>query len=201
MNKIRSKRMILSLAWLGLLAALLVASYFLYVTLPPTPTPHAQLDALLNGEVKTPPPAEALLSSEGTPPKPDSVAGKPRADMAKTEFESKLTDAMATEKEPDKLEKDYLPPPRLAPDMFVFSSLPFNAPVAEFPLVLVGQKNLEWYRPPVGMTGGGMDGGGGDNSPSIYRNPPVKPPKPPPGPRPPPGPPPKPPPEVSNSGL
>jgi hypothetical protein len=38
-----------------------------------------------------------------------------------------------------------LPPAKLAPDMFSFDVLPFDAPLAEFPIVLVWQKHREWY--------------------------------------------------------
>lgn len=38
----------------------------------------------------------------------------------------------------------------LAPPDFVYRPLPYDAPLAEFPIVLVWQKRREWYRPPGG---------------------------------------------------
>jgi len=94
------------------------------------------------------------------------------------------------------------PPSKLASYMFAFSSLPFDAPVAEFPLVLVWQKNLDWAKGTTGERGGSVP----SSLPSgtIYGkakpgSPPGQPPGPP-GPTPP-GPTPRPPPEVSTSGL
>lgn len=81
---------------------------------------------------------------------------------------------------------------RLKPEEFVFDSLPHDAPLAEFPLVLVDQRLREWYLTHDVMSPNGVE-------PSERHGPPPKPPpRPPPGP--PPGPPPEPP-EESTSGL
>lgn len=205
MSKTHNQRLIILLALLGLLTCILAACYFLYARQDTTLNPQAQLDALLNRQEPSSPSPEPERPGESTALKPDPAAGIPKADMTKTAFESKLAESTSMDKEKEdaanKREKDYIPPPRLAPDMFAFESVPFDAPIAKFPLVLVGQKDLEWYPSRVRRETGGIEGGGG--SPSFYRNSPNRPPTPtpPPGPRPPPGKPPKPPPEVSNSGL
>lgn len=89
-------------------------------------------------------------------------------------------------------------PPKLAPNMFSFSQLPYDAPAAVFPLVLVGQRNLEWV--PT-IPGGRIEGA----VTPVYAAPrptpstPTPTPSPNPGPTPTPTPPPQP--EVSTSGL
>lgn len=41
-------------------------------------------------------------------------------------------------------------PHTLAPPDFVYKPIPHDAPLAEFPIMLVWQKRREWYRPPGG---------------------------------------------------
>ncbi|MEI6148292.1 MAG: hypothetical protein WCS01_04290 [bacterium] len=93
---------------------------------------------------------------------------------------------------------------RLKPEEFAFDAIPYAAPLAEFPLVLVDQRSREWYLTRdmemdsrlspaeadiLDRMQTDIHGGGG--------KPPRGPPKPPPGP---PGPP-EVPPEESYSGL
>lgn len=198
----RKKRFAIIIVLVCLLACALIARYFNYTGLPPVPDSMTQLNALLEGKTGSSQtaPAEAAAPVEG---QADKAATKPHTDAPKVEFENKLINQAAGNAATDILEiedKYTLPPARLAPDMFTFSSLPNNAPVAEFPLVLVGQKNLEWYRTRSGNEGGGAAGLEGAPQASIYGHPPKTPPSTPPGPPGPPGPP-EPPPEVSTSGL
>lgn len=135
--------------------------------------------------------SETDLTPPSTKPKPSELTdGKP-----------KVTELPSTHIGTDGIHSTY-PAARVAPDMFPFQSIPFDAPLAEFPLVLVGQKNLELYKVPRTPGDGGMPEGPGS---SIYGRPSGRPvPPTPPGPPGPPGPPtpPIPPtPPVSRSGL
>ena len=206
-----NKRFAVIILLLCVLACSLIASYFYYMAHSSTPDNLARLQAMLNAKTDDLNPAAQNTSptAEETKPQAGNTAGKPDDNTAKVKFDSKLTGLTAGEAEDatHKADDQYvLPPPRLAPDMFTFSSLPNNAPVAEFPLVLVGQKSLEWYRTRSGNDGGGAIGAPGAELASIHGRPPGPPPGPPTPPGPPPEPPeppkpPPPPPEVSPSGL
>jgi len=205
MVKDNIKRIDLRILSLGGLICSLVAGYFYYVSLAPAPDNQAQLQALLRGSGRDKTPStEAANPADG---QTDKTPGKPSTDASKVEFNNKLANPAPTTADTiiqKTANKDFLPPARLAPDMFSFSSLPNNAPMAEFPITLVGQKNLEWYKTRTGPEGG-VDAG---IQSSVYGRPPGLPPGPLPGPPGPPEPPippvppgPKPPPEVSTSGL
>jgi len=96
--------------------------------------------------------------------------------------------------------------PKLTPDLFAFDTLPYDAPIVQFPLVLVGQRDLDWTKTVIKPTGGGIS----PPSTAVYGSTPPVPRPPTPQPVPPPPPPPTPhpvptpgpiPPEVSTSGL
>ncbi|MEI6166305.1 MAG: hypothetical protein WCS52_03850 [bacterium] len=205
-----NKRFNIIILLLCVLACSLIASYFFFVSRTPEPDNLAELQAMLKGNESSQTPAsEPAPSGEANTQPGSPPSDKPNAAPPKVEFGNKLAtmtavDAeIAAQKPTDKYE---LPPPRIARDMFTFSSLPNDAPVAEFPLVLVGQKNLERYKTLSGKEGGGAFGGSGGSRTSHGATPPPTPkppPSPPPGPPPgpPPIPPPEPPPEVSTSGL
>lgn len=194
-----NKRFAIIVALLGGIACALIASYFSFSDLSQPAPHHAQLQALLTGNS-----TDSRLSANSSAT-PVADAEKPSASPAEVEFTSKQATPLADlgaefEKKND---RDVLPPNRIAPDMFSFATLPYDAPVAEFPLVLVGQRNLEWYITPKEPELGGI-GGVYDSRSSIAGRPPGPPPGTPPsggGPGGPPGGPSKPPPEVSNSGL
>lgn len=189
----------------GIMACSLILAYFT-VLAPTTEMPDA-----MNLKAKpgtTPGPVLSALGPAEKSPEPQKAAGTPSAAPPPVEFTAGKADAIGP-KADFSIKTDVvltvLPPARLAPEMFAYSSLPFDAPLAEFPLVLVGQKYLEWYktpRDPLGASAGGI------GSSPIYGRPPPPgtpptppgPPRPPP-PQPPPQPPPKPPPEVSTSGI
>lgn len=97
---------------------------------PPPPPPTA------------PPPGESERQPQGEPPAAAPSAVMPPSGMQPqppTQPEGIKQDLARTVVEP-------LIPRRLEPEYFVFMPLPFDAPLAEFPLVLVWQKNREWYR-------------------------------------------------------
>ncbi len=209
--KDNDKRFAIIIILLCLLACSFIGSYFYYETLTPAPDNLARLKDLLSKTELDTTPATSTPSPAGTDALLDKSAEKPKENTGKVEFNDKLnglatTETTTTIKETS--DKDVLPPPRLAPNMFIFSTLVNDAPISEFPLVLVGQKSLDWYRTRSGNDGGGAIGVDGNVPSSIYSQPPTPTPTPPapnpPTPEPPPTPPPKPPrppPEVSPSGL
>lgn len=99
-----------------------------------TPSVGADLSALASVPAVTPAPASSALlpgttpAAPGTPPAP--ATSLPGGAQPKAEFNASLDAAGTIVALPD----------RLVPDMFAFDSLPFDAPVAEFPLVLVDQR-------------------------------------------------------------
>ncbi len=206
----QNKRFPIIILLLCVVACSLIAGYFYYLSLTPELDNMSRLQAMLKGDKSNndSAPSTKAVTTSGPILPANTTSDKPDIDVAKVEFESKLAGLAAgtTDADLQKTSEKYaLPPPRLAPDMFTFFSLPSDAPFAEFPLVLVGQKNLEWVRTRSGTDGGGAMGVDGSQPSSIYGNPHPKPPPTPPGPPgppgPPPGPPPNPPPEVSTSGL
>ncbi len=207
--KANNRQFTIAIIVVGVLVCALIMAYFTVfapkVDMPDLSklqgTPAPQEDKPTSQEPITPAPADQ-------PTVQQAAQGTPAAAPAPVEFGTgKAADVGPKAEEDTKLDtiKAVSPAARLAPDMFSYSALPFDAPLAEFPLVLVGQKNLEWYKAPREVIGG-SPGGIGTAPLSIYGRPPSPPPKPtpPPGGGGPPGPPekpPKPPPEVSTSGL
>ncbi|MEI6564969.1 MAG: hypothetical protein WCO42_11760 [bacterium] len=206
-----NKRFTVILMVMGAMMCSVIAGYFYYIA-PPTPPPSLPNIYETGNEpvVKTTSDPSPLPAGEA---RLNPLAGlNNNGPSAKTEFVAprlQAQDEKGEMKAAEEVLHEAPPLPRLAPDMFAFSSLPYDAPMAEFPLVLVGQKNVEW--PKIMSVGQGVSGGfGGPAGPpsTIYSKPtgepPVVPPvRPPPGP---PGPPeipptPHPPPEVSYSGL
>ncbi len=199
--KINKRRLaIIALLSIGLLCSL-IASYFYFSSHPLKRNDLTQLLDFKKGDEATqtdktlqPTGQKIFSSAESDLPQGPSDTGASQAGLG---------DIGSAGLDPDAHHdagKYALPSPRIAPNMFAFSSLRNNAPVAQFPLELVGQKNLEWYRTRGANEGGTIN----DGQLSIHRRPPPgrpPPPGPPPGPPGPPGPPPGPPPEVSTSGL
>jgi hypothetical protein len=196
----------------GLLLCSLILAYFT-VLAPPVEMPDlTRLKAApaVPGALSASPgpitPAPATQEPATRPPEPQPAPGSVSAAPPPVEFGTGKADVLGPKTEfglnPAGI-RAVLPSARLAPDMFAYATLPYDAPLAEFPLVLVGQKYLEWYKTtsePIGVSAG-------IGSASIYGRPPTPPGTPPTPPGPPPGPPPKPPkppkppPEVSTSGI
>ena len=215
--KLENHRFSVILIALSLLICGVIAGYYLFVAPPPEKMDLAAIMKVLNLDIYTTEneadiPASAKLTAENvTPnqplniPKTDNntpIAKPPLAEFAHQNI--KVIDYRAEFTSSKTSFRTVLPPAKLAPSMFVFSTLPFDAPIAEFPLVLVWQKNLEWTKTRTGDRGGA--GAPSPLSPGVIYGktppPPVTPPPiNPPGPPEPPGPPPAPPPEVSYSGL
>lgn len=160
-----------------------------YLNPPPSSSP--ELEPPLQPKLNATFPDATMPISKDTPSFTHSQAQAPKAEMTSQQSkENTLSDDSA---------KRVLPPARLASDDFPYQNLPFDAPVAEFPLVLVWQKQLELdqIREMSGSSADPML----DMRNNIYRVP-GNPPGPPPGPPPhPPGPKPPKPPVESNAGL
>ena len=149
--------------WIGIIGLLvcgMITVYYAYFV----PT-HPKLDLraiqkILNLDIFTTeseldiPGTTRLATQQGSPDQPKQVpktAGTtPSGKLPKAEFTEAhgSADANKAGTTPDRFAfRTVLPPSKLSVDMFAFSSLPFDAPVAEFPLVLVWQKNHgEWRR-------------------------------------------------------
>ena len=213
--KLENHRFTVILVLLALIICGVIAGYFAFMTPAPKKMDLAAILKILNldiytaeNEIEIPaakpplengPPGNALV-----PPPPAGTTPAAKLPMAEFVHEKiKGVDTRAEFTSGMTAFRTVLPPAKLAPDMFVFSTLPFDAPVAEFPIVLVWQKNLEWTRTRTGdRSGGGPSGLAGGTIYGKTPPPPVTPPTPPgpPGPPEPPVPP-TPPPEVSKSGL
>lgn len=194
-----NRRFIILVVLLGMLICGSILAYFNFITPAPAISPLAlTLKPATPVQVapQTPPPQEPKPETPrkletAPPPVPPSEFPKTKIkDVAPT------ADFNSRELAP----KNLLANTKLAPEMFAFNTLPYDAPLAQFPLVLVWQKNLEWYK----TVGGRIAGSIAPPSGNIYGRPPSSPPTPPEPPEPPPKPPPEPPeppPEVSTSGL
>ena len=130
------------LTWAAIVAAVLaccgIIAYFAIAnrnSAPVIPTFVRPVVQPVPVAVYTPPAPSAPQPETPTPPvvTPPPAPPPPPAPVVKTE-----------KKEPDVIAA-LIPPPRVTPEMFVFTPLPFDAVLAEFPLVLVGQKQREWY--------------------------------------------------------
>lgn len=216
-----NRRFIILVVLLGMLICGSILAYFSFITPAPAISPLAltlKPAAPVQVAPQTPPPQEPQPATPQEPPparpreqQPSTPRESPPATPRKletaappVEFEKTQIKDMAPTADFNSRElapKNLLSTTKLDPEMFVFNTLPYDAPLAQFPLVLVWQKNLEWYKTVGGRTAGSIAPPSGN----IYGRPPSRPPTPPnPPPNPPPKPPPeppKPPPEVSTSGL
>lgn len=135
----------------------------------PTPGPPPAPTAPTTPAPVTPTPAP------GTP-NPTPAAEIPKIDFADAANQKANLPAGIEAQKPTALSVISLP--KLTPDLFVFTLLPFNAPLAQFPLTVVRQLDIEFtiirpeggtldvYGNPSTHTGGGGGGGGGEVSPS-----------------------------------
>jgi len=205
--------------WIGIIGLLvcgMITAYYAYFVPTRPKLDLRAIQKILNLDIFTTeseldiPGTTRLATQQGSPDQSNLVqktmGTTPSGKLPKAEFTEAhgSADANKAGTTPDRFAfRTVLPPSKLSVDMFAFSSLPFDAPVAEFPLVLVWQKNLEWAKTMTGDRVGAWKVGPGSLTPgSIYgKAPPGTPPSRPPGPPGPPGPPPRPPPEVSTSGL
>jgi hypothetical protein len=183
---VKDRRFALICIGLGILACSLIAAYFAYIAPPVVAPDLAQLTALQDAGAH---PTDSSLKPATVPSGPsqdnvDKSAGTPDANPAKAEFDSKLSAPTDIGKEtPAKMvpEQDFLPPDRLTPDMFAFISLPFDAPIAVFPLAQVGQNNLDWTQPSSPLRSGtsGENMATDNRYSSLSARPPENPPQPP----------------------
>lgn len=134
---------------LAIVACLIIVGHF--ATRPTESDPFAQLTDL-NVPALTPPsppspvePKPEATPAQVPPPPPEPKAETPAPTLAPPTLKA------STQTEGPKQAQTApiiapMPPRRLAPGVFVYEPIPHDAPVAEFPLVLVWQKDREWYR-------------------------------------------------------
>ncbi|MEI6789015.1 MAG: hypothetical protein WCL49_11120, partial [bacterium] len=152
---------------IGIMACASIMAYFSLFT-PKVEMPDLSQFQKTSEQPEDKPPAPQP-APQGQPPEQSGPKTPPETPSA-TPLPVQFTSEKADLPPPENPERIDLPPStRLAPDMFVYSTLPFDAPMAEFPLVLVGQKSLEWYKATVVSRGGISSGGSGDGPPPIYR--------------------------------
>ena len=104
---------------------------------PPTPPETPPVNETAPSHNIEAPPSEKHLSADSTPNLPTIKPTTPEfADSIQTPIETKT-----------EIDEKFAPlrtvleSSKLSPSMFVFNTLPFDAPFAEFPLVLVGQRD------------------------------------------------------------
>lgn len=191
MVTVSDRRVVVAAIVLAVLACVGIVAYF--ATRPPSEDPLAAL-MRLRSEARS-------LAPSPVPPAPvvPPVASAPSVNPPTLEAPIGPPPAVPPPPAPKVAEipkespplpiRVVLPPRRLQPEEFVFSPIPFDAPLAEFPLLLVWEKTREGYniheldrqaldrmkanffRVPGAPGGGGGGGGGGEDIPPTEESP------------------------------